>query len=93
MCRNIKRLRRAAPPVTANDIEEAARNLVRKISGFREPSGPNRDVFEQAVAVITAQSGVLLAALPAKVSRIPEAERKPKKLRDFSRAPRKKAKA
>jgi hypothetical protein len=56
MCRNIKRLRRDDPPVTRAEFEEAARNLVRKLSGFREPSPKNRDVFEQAVADITAHS-------------------------------------
>lgn len=56
MCRNIKRLRRADPPVTRAEFEEAARNLVRKLSGFREPSSVNQDVFETAVAEVTAQA-------------------------------------
>ncbi len=60
MCRNIKRLRRDDPPVTRSEFEEAARNLVRKLSGFREPSHENHDVFEKAVAEITAESQDLL---------------------------------
>ena len=66
MCRNIKRLRRDDPPVTRAEFEEAARNLVRKLSGFREPSAENHDVFEEAVAEITAESHDLLKHLKFK---------------------------
>lgn len=66
MCRNIKRLRRESPPVTEAEFEEAARNLVRKLSGFREPSALNREIFERAVAEITAHSHELFTKLKFK---------------------------
>jgi hypothetical protein len=63
MCRNIKRLRRADPVVTNDEIEEAARNLVRKLSGFAKPAPHNADVCDAAVAAITAHSKALLKNL------------------------------
>lgn len=66
MCRNIKRLRRESPPITKAEFEEAARNLVRKLSGYREPSAINHDVFERAVADITKQSQDLFRQLKFK---------------------------
>ncbi|WP_062348135.1 DUF2277 family protein [Herbidospora yilanensis] len=64
MCRSIKTLR---PPfadnVTDNDIEAAALQYVRKISGFRAPAAHNAAAFDEAVAEITAASAKLLAAL------------------------------
>lgn len=66
MCRNIKRLRRAEPPVSRAEFEEAARNLVRKLSGYREPSAANAEVFERAVAEVTASSIELFERLKMK---------------------------
>lgn len=66
MCRNIKRLRRDDPPVTKAEIEEAALNLVRKLSGFRAPSDKNRVAFATAVQEITNHAAELLQNLPAK---------------------------
>nr|WP_062340663.1 DUF2277 family protein [Herbidospora sakaeratensis] len=64
MCRSIKTLR---PPftddVTENDVEAAALQYVRKISGFRAPAAHNAAAFNDAVAEITAASVKLLAAL------------------------------
>ena len=66
MCRNIKHLRRDDPPVTRGEFEEAALNLVRKLSGHRAPAAPNRAAFDKAVAEITAYSIALLANLQVK---------------------------
>ncbi len=67
MCRSIKRLRPAAgsddPPATPEDIEAAARQFVRKVSGFQRPSPANTEAFEAAVAQIAATSSHLLASL------------------------------
>lgn len=63
MCRNIKRLRREAPPVSRAELEEAALNLVRKLRGYREPSAANRDVFERAVQEITDETMTLFKSL------------------------------
>ena len=63
MCRSIKRLREGALPAPDDDIEAAARQFVRKISGFGTPAAHNVAVFERAVAEITAASQELLAGL------------------------------
>ena len=67
MCRSIKRLRPAAgsedPPATTEEIEAAARQFVRKISGFQRPSPANAEVFEAAVRQITDTSTQLLGTL------------------------------
>ncbi len=62
MCRSIKTLR---PPYTedpgAEDVEAAARQYVRKISGFHRPAPHNEEVFENAIKVIAAATEDLLA--------------------------------
>ncbi len=63
MCRSIKTLRNLEPPATAEDVEAAALQFVRKISGYRKPSRANEEAFERAVAEITAASERLLASL------------------------------
>lgn len=63
MCRSIKVLRRPAPPVTDEEIQAAALQFVRKISGYNKPSKANHDAFHRAVANITAASKELLAAV------------------------------
>ena len=54
MCRNIKKLRFAERPPTDEEITLAARQYVRKVSGYRQPSRVNEAVFEQAVAQVAA---------------------------------------
>lgn len=63
MCRSIKRLREGTVPATPDEIEAAALQFVRKISGFRQPASHNTEVFNRAVAEITASSQDLLADL------------------------------
>ncbi|MFA7248480.1 MAG: DUF2277 domain-containing protein [Dehalococcoidia bacterium] len=67
MCRSIKRLRPAAgtadPPATPEEIEAAALQFVRKISGFQRPSPANGEAFEAAVREIAGTSTRLLASL------------------------------
>ncbi len=63
MCRSIKRLREGATPAPDDDIEAAARQFVRKISGFSTPASHNEAVFDRAVAEITAASRDLLDGL------------------------------
>jgi hypothetical protein len=64
MCRNITPLRGLEPAATAEEIEAAARQYVRKVSGVQTVTDKTRDVFEQAVADITAATTRLLAELP-----------------------------
>jgi len=49
MCRSIKPLYNFDPPATDAEINDAARQFVRKLSGFSKPSTANTDVFESAV--------------------------------------------
>ena len=60
MCRSIKTLRRADEAATTGELEAAARQYVRKISGYRTPSARNADAFEGAIAEIAAASSRLL---------------------------------
>ena len=63
MCRSIKPLFNFDPPATEQDLKEAARQFVRKISGFREPSKANQAAFDHAIDVIAGASGELIASL------------------------------
>lgn len=63
MCRSIKVLRDYTDPPSDEDIEAAALQFVRKISGFRKPSKVNQETFDQAVEEITAASQRLLGGL------------------------------
>lgn len=63
MCRNIRPLYNFDPPATDDDIEAAALQYVRKISGFQKPSKVNQEPFDRAVQEIAAASATLLAEL------------------------------
>jgi hypothetical protein len=63
MCRNIRVLHNFDPPATAEEIEAAAEQYVRKISGASKPSKANQAAFERAVAEVTDASKRLLASL------------------------------
>lgn len=64
MCRNITELRGLEPIATAEEIEAAARQYVRKVSGITRPSAANEEAFEAAVAEVTATTTRLLGNLP-----------------------------
>lgn len=66
MCRNITELRGLEPPATATEIEAAARQYVRKVSGITHPSQANAEAFDAAVAELAATTARLLDALPAR---------------------------
>jgi hypothetical protein len=63
MCRSIVRLRDGATITGREEMNAAARQYVRKISGFREPAAHNREVFERAVDEIAAASERLMESL------------------------------
>jgi len=63
MCRNIHTLHNFEPPATPAEIEAAALQYVRKISGSARPSAANAAAFDRAVAAVTAASSELLATL------------------------------
>ena len=64
MCRNITELRGLQPAATDEEIEAAARQYVRKVSGVTRPTAANADAFEAAVAEVTAATARLLSELP-----------------------------
>ncbi|OKH84746.1 hypothetical protein EB75_04275 [Mycobacterium sp. ST-F2] len=66
MCRNITELRGLEPAATAEEIEAAARQYIRKVSGITRPTAANVDAFEAAVAEVTAVTQRLLSQLPAR---------------------------
>jgi hypothetical protein len=68
MCRSIRTLR-ADEPATDEEIEAAALQFVRKISGYRKPSRANEEVFANAVTDITASSRKLLDGLVVRAGR------------------------
>lgn len=70
MCRSIKTLRGAAPPASDDDVRAAARQFVRKVSGYRVPSSRNHDVFESAVDDVTRVTARLLEELAPSATRL-----------------------
>ena len=72
MCRSIKTLRRADEAATTGELEAAARQYVRKISGFRTPSARNTEAFEAAIAEIAAASDRLLESIGVAVEEGPD---------------------
>lgn len=64
MCRSIKRLRTREGATPPQEVEEAALQFVRKISGMRRPSERNAPAFNAAVAEISAAAERLLSRLP-----------------------------
>jgi hypothetical protein len=64
MCRNITTLRGLEPEATSEEIEAAARQYVRKISGVQSTSAKTGEAFERAVVQVTAATAALLAELP-----------------------------
>lgn len=64
MCRNITTLRGLEPAATSEEIEAAARQYVRKVTGVQALSDSTRDPFEAAVAEVAAITTRLLHDLP-----------------------------
>jgi hypothetical protein len=63
MCRNIRPLFNFEPPATDDEIRGAARQFVRKISGFNAPSKANAEAFENAVDEVAHAARRLVDAL------------------------------
>jgi hypothetical protein len=63
MCRNIRTLHNFEPPATEEEVQAAALQYVRKISGYTKPSQANAEAFERAVEAVTAASTRLLGEL------------------------------
>ena len=63
MCRSIRTLYNFDPPANEEEIDAAALQFVRKISGFNKPSKANAKAFEEAVAAVAEISAELLDRL------------------------------
>ncbi len=63
MCRNIRSLYNFEPPTTAEEIQAAALQYVRKVSGMNAPSRANKEAFDGAVEEIAEATARLLAEL------------------------------
>ncbi|MEJ7748521.1 MAG: DUF2277 domain-containing protein [Candidatus Limnocylindrales bacterium] len=72
MCRSIKTLRRPGEAATTGELEAAARQYVRKLSGFRVPSARNQDAFDAAIAEIAAVSRRLIESVGVPVEEGPD---------------------
>jgi len=64
MCRNITTLRGLEPPATPEEVEAAARQYVRKVSGVQKTSAATEEAFERAVREIAGITAALLDTLP-----------------------------
>ena len=64
MCRNITTLRGLDPPATTEEIEAAARQYVRKVSGITHPTPATAEAFEEAVVRIAGVTAEVLRDLP-----------------------------
>ena len=63
MCRNIRQLHNFAPPATTDEVEAAALQYVRKVSGSARPSQANSAAFDRAVAEVARATQELLGEL------------------------------
>jgi hypothetical protein len=70
MCRSIKVLRRAGETVTGEELNAAALQFVRKISGFHKPSKANQAAFDRGVEEVAAASRRLLESLEQRAAKV-----------------------
>ena len=83
MCRNIQTLFNFDPPATDDEVQAAALQYVRKISGFTKPSKANEEAFNRAVHEVAHASMHLLAEL---VTNAPPKDREVEAARRRARA-------
>ncbi|MFN8419970.1 MAG: DUF2277 domain-containing protein [Anaerolineae bacterium] len=93
MCRNIKTLYNFAPPATEDEIQAAALQFVRKISGFNKPSKANEAAFLAAIEQVAAAASTLLNSLetnaPPRDRIIVAAQARERSAKRFGRLPEK----
>jgi hypothetical protein len=68
MCRNIRVLHNFEPPATTEEIEAAALQYVRKVSGVTRPSAANEEAFAAAVRAVAEATATLLASMVTKAT-------------------------
>jgi hypothetical protein len=88
MCRNIRSLHNYEPPATESEVQDAALQYVRKISGTTKPSQANREAFERAVEEVTLATTRLLdglvTAAPPKNREVEAAKRRERSTQRFA---------
>ena len=65
MCRSIKQLREGNEPATREEVEAAALQFIRKISGYRQPSRKNAAAFERALHEVSDSATRLIESITA----------------------------
>ncbi|WP_148571690.1 DUF2277 domain-containing protein [Nocardioides caldifontis] len=63
MCRNIRQLHNFEPPATSEEVQAAALQYVRKVSGATRPSQANAAAFDRAVREVAEATQRLLDSL------------------------------
>ena len=87
MCRSIKTLREPyTEQVTTEDVQAAALQYVRKISGFRAPAAHNAEAFQAAVDAVSQATADLLDRLEVRAA--PNRPRRQRRARDRRSSPR-----
>jgi hypothetical protein len=90
MCRNIRQLHNFDPPATHEEVDDAALQFVRKISGSNKPSQANEEAFNRAVEEVAAATLTLLDSLvtkaPPKNREVEAAKRKARAAERFATA-------
>jgi hypothetical protein len=80
MCRNIRTLHNFQPPATQEEVQAAALQYVRKVSGSTKPSKANAEAFDRAVEEVAHATAHLLedlvAVSPPKDREVEAAKRK-----------------
>ena len=91
MCRNIRPLFNFEPPATDEEVQAAALQYVRKVSGTRKPSGKNLEAFAQAVDAITRITRELVDSLettaPPRNREVEAARARARSAQRFARQP------
>jgi hypothetical protein len=88
MCRNIRTLYNFDPPTTADEIQAAAIQYVRKVSGLARPSAADEAAFDRAIEEVAASTARLLGSLQARTTvRTREHEREKARARGQRRYP------
>jgi hypothetical protein len=90
MCRNIRVLHNFEPPATPDEVQAAAIQYVRKVSGTTHPSAANQEAFDEAVRAVTAATATLLEAM---VTKAPKRDREVEAARAKARAAERYARA
>jgi hypothetical protein len=86
MCRNIRVLYNFQPPTTHDEIQAAALQFVRKVSGVNKPSAADEKAFAAAIQAVAATTAQLLATMIAKAPvRTREGEREKARARWIKR--------